>query len=126
VRDVVGLGEVDLLVALPGDRHRREDQVRRALLEERDAIVGDRLDELGSDPERPADRLPEVDVEALDLAGPRILEAERGHVVLDADRDLALLLQARHRGARGELLRLGRLAGAATAACHRERQRGRQ
>ena len=108
-RDEVRVGELDLLDALLVDRHRREDQVGRPVLQERDPVVGDRLDELRLDAELGGDRLAHLDVEALDLARLRVLDPERRHVELHADRDLALGLDLAQRRVRRELLaRLGR------------------
>src|SRR3954449_3262 len=73
-RDEVRIRELDLLHPLLVDRHRREDQVRRPVLQERDPVVGDRLDELRLDAELRRDGLAHLDVEALDLAALRILD----------------------------------------------------
>ena len=48
------------------------------------------VDDVDLDAELLRDRLAEIDVEALDRVGLRVLEAERRHVVLHADRDLAV------------------------------------
>jgi hypothetical protein len=78
------------------------------VLQERDPVIGDRLDELRLDAELRRDRLAHLDVEALDLAALRVLDAERRHVVLDADRHLALLLDLAQRRIRRELLHVRR------------------
>ena len=104
---VIDLAEVDLLETLRIARHRADDDVHPVLLEERDPVGTDRLDELRLDPEGAGDLPTQVGIEALDVTGCRVAEAERDHVELDATHELARRADRVERGSFGGEARRG-------------------
>src|SRR5690606_15065035 len=96
-RFVVRTGEVDDLLARVVDRVGRDDQVDLALLDERLAVGGDRLDPLdvaGVNAKLRSDHLADLHVET-DRVAIEAQEAEQRLVELRADRDLAGLIELR-------------------------------
>ena len=86
-RVVVFVGEVDLLLALVGDRHRRDDGVELAGLQRRDDAVPILGDEFALDLHLLAKRVGDVDVEAFELAvGGQVVEGRIGAFGADLQR----------------------------------------
>ncbi len=88
-RVVVFVGEVDLLLALVGDRHRGDDGVELAGLQRRDDAVPILRDELAGHLHLRAERVGDVDVEAFELAvGGQVVEGRVGAFGADLQRCL--------------------------------------
>ena len=113
---VVDLAEVDLPETLLVARHRADDDVHPVLLEERDPVGADRLDELRLDAEGAGDLAAQVGIEPLDVTGCRVAEAERDHVELDATHELARRADRVERGSFGAEARRRARRGTASRA----------
>ena len=91
---VVDRGELDVLAPLAVDRHGLHDEVDVAVLQRGDALrrgEDAQLDRVAVAEDGPGDLARHVEVEALDLTGDRVAEAELVGVLVDADDQLALL-----------------------------------